>query len=420
MCYRILVVCLLATSHFFATAHGNYALAQTEASITLRAAVEATMAANPLLTSYPHRKEALLGQRDNADLKPALNLGFELENIAGSGALNGLDMAEATLVLSSVIEMGDKRSAKVSVVNRRIDLLDAEQEIAELDLIAATAFRFIDVLAAQERLKLQQQARELAQQTITLLAPLVRAGKTPQLEISRANAALFRAEIAEQFAQSSLASARLKLSTLWKSQTPEFESAIADFFTLDEAGSLNTLLQSLDNNPNIALYANEQRLLDAQLREAQTQSQANIQWSAGIRHLREINDTGLVFSVSTPLFNGKRTTGAIRSNRAQLAEVETRRESSLNAIRGQLFSLHEQLVQAISETSILQQDVLPLLTEVLQQTRIAYEGGRYSYLDLISAQQEYLDAELALINSAANAHTLRTEIERLSGLPLSR
>ncbi|KRO85112.1 MAG: hypothetical protein ABR72_01235 [OM182 bacterium BACL3 MAG-120920-bin41] len=54
-----------------------------------------------------------------------------------------------------------------------------------------------------------------------------------------------------------------------------------------------------------------------------------------------------------------------------------------------------------------------------EQIQTAYAAGNYSYVELISAQQEYLDAHLSLISSATNAHKIRAEIERLSGLPLT-
>lgn len=397
-----------------------FAQPQMTGVITLSDAVSASLESNPSLTSYPLRKDDLLGQRESADLGPELSINVEVENVLGTDTLRGFDGSETSLSLSSVIEMGGKRSSRINVLNRRIDLLDAQQGVAELDLIAETTFRFIDVLAAQERLALQVQAVELAQQTISMLEPLVSAGQTHELELSRAQAALHRASIAENYAKSLLLSMRLKLSTLWGSQSAEFSKAAGDFYRVGESGALSSMLLTLDSNPNIAIYANEQRLVDAQLREVKSQSQANIQWSAGIRHLKEINDTGFIFSISRPLFNQERSTGALRSAQANLAEVQVRREISLNAIRGQLFSLYEQLTQAISETSILQKDVLPLLNDISEQTQIAYQNGRYSYLDLISSQQEYLDAHLALINSAATAHTLRSEIERLSGEPLTR
>ncbi len=111
----------------------------------------------------------------------------------------------------------------------------------------------------------------------------------------------------------------------------------------------------------------------------------------------------------------ERSAGTLRSARSSLQEVSVRRESGLNTMRGELYALHEQLTQAISEAQVLQDEVLPLLTDLIGQTQQAYQVGLYSYVELISTQQEYLDAEFALINSLSKVHTLRAEIERLSG-----
>lgn len=394
-----------------------YAQQSLTGDITLRDAIYAAMASNPQLMSFDLREDSLLGVRETAELKPPLTFNTGIENAIGTGDLSGLSGTELTLSLSSVLEMEDIRSARVGVVNSRLQLLESEQRVTELDLMSEVAFRFIDVAAAQERGALQIRATEIAEQTLALLEPLVNAGQSPQMELARANAALIRARTAERFAAASLESSRIKLSSMWVSQNPEFSTVNSDFYSVGEAGSLTSILLSLENNPYIEIFASEQRLLDAQLRQARSQIQRNIQWTAGIRHLREIDDTGLVFNISVPLFSNERASGSVRTARANLAEVDARKEVALNNIRGQLYSLQQQLDQAIFEVNTLQQDVLPLLTTVLTQTRDAYEGGRYSYIEIISAQQEYLDAELSLINSAANAHTLRAEIERLSGMP---
>jgi len=146
--------------------------------------------------------------------------------------------------------------------------------------------------------------------------------------------------------------------------------------------------------------------------------QSNIEWSAGVRHLRELNDTAFTVAVSMPLFAESRAQGQIREARARLQEVEAQRAVTMNRLTGEITSLYQRLNQTISEVNLLQDEVLPRLESVQEQSRAAYENGTYSYLELISAQQEYLDAELALINSATTAHKLRAEIERLTGEPL--
>lgn len=388
-------------------------------NISLRDAMEATMASNPRLRSYTLRTEALLGEKETADLMPAFTLGAELEDALGTGDIKDFTGAEATLKLSNVIEMGGKRAARVGVVNRRIDVLNAEQRIVELDLLAEVVRRFIDVATAQEQINLQSQSTAIAEQTVNAIQPLVTAGQAPQLELGRANAALLRAQIAEQAATAILESARIRLAIMWASNSPQFDSVTSDFLTVGQAGSIEPTLTELASNPDIEMFAAESRLLEAELRLAQTRQQSDIEWSAGIRHLREIEDTGFAFEVSIPLFSKARATGATRAARANLQEVELRRLTTLNAIEGEIRSLHQALQQAITEVNTLQQQVIPVLQEVQQQTQVAYGAGNYSYVELISAQREFLDAQLALITSASNAHQIRAEIERLSGLPFT-
>ena len=175
----------------------------------------------------------------------------------------------------------------------------------------------------------------------------------------------------------------------------------------------------MSSNPDIEFFAAEYRLLEAELRLAQTRQQGDIEWSAGIRHLKEFDDTGLAFAVSIPLFSKARAAGAERAARANLQAVEIRRRTAVNLIEGEIRSLHQALQQAITEVNTLQQQVIPVLQDVQEQTRLAYAAGNYSYVELISAQREFLDARLSLISSAGNVHRIRAEIERLSGQPLS-
>ena len=190
---RLVIVAIAAFASVASTAQE-----MPTGTISLRDALAATMSRNPSLRSFPLRNEALLGERETADLKPALSAGAELENAFGTGDIKDFTGAEATLRLSSVIEMGDKRTARVGVVSRRIEVLNAEQQVVELDLLVEVVRRFIDVAIAQEQQDLQAQSTAIAEQTVNSIQPLVTAGQAPQLELDRANAAVIRAQIAEQ------------------------------------------------------------------------------------------------------------------------------------------------------------------------------------------------------------------------------
>ena len=388
-------------------------------TISLRDALAATISTNPKLRSFPLRNDALLGEREIADLKPPFMVGAEIEDALGTGDIRDFTGAEATLMLSSVVEMGGKRAARVGMINRRIDVLNAEQRFVELDLLVEVVRRFIDVAVAQEQVGLQAQSTAIAEQTVDSIEPLVTAGQAPQLETDRAQAALLRARLAEQAANARLGSARIRLASMWANNTPQFGAVSSDILTVEQAESIESILAELASNPDIEIFAAESRLLEAELRLAQTRQEGDIQWSAGIRHLKEFDDTGFAFGVTIPLFNKARASGAERSARANLQEVELRQLTALIAIEGEIRSLHKALQQAINQVNTLQQQVIPILQDVQQQTLQAYGAGNYSYVELITAQQEFLDAKLSLISSAGNVHRIRAEIERLSGLPLT-
>lgn len=388
-------------------------------SITLAQAVSATLERHPQLRSFPLRSEALQGELENANLDPALRIRAGLEEFAGTGVMQDFANTEASISLSQVIELGDKRSARVGVARRRIDLLDAQQRVTELDLIAQVVTRFIDAASAQALVELHSKATEIARQTVSLLQPLVDAGRTPDLELKRAQAALIRSQHAQEAAQASQEATYIRLSMMWAESVPSFNQVDIELLNVGNAGDINTLLETLSTSPDMDIFASESRLRESELTQAESLQAIDIEWSAGVKHLREYSDTGFTFDVVVGLGSKQRASGAIRSAHAALEEVEARHETALNKMTAELTASHRVLQQAISQTNSLRTEVIPLLDAVMVQTNQAYENGTYNYLQLINSQQEFLDAQLALINSATSAHKLRAEIERLSGQALT-
>jgi cobalt-zinc-cadmium efflux system membrane fusion protein len=82
-------------------------------------------------------------------------------------------------------------------------------------------------------------------------------------------------------------------------------------------------------------------------------------------------------------------------------------------VEAQLFELFQELRHAITEAEILRTSVLPEMEAALEATRVAFERGRYSYLEWVDAQRELVDVQRQLIDASVNAHLYRTEIERL-------
>lgn len=422
--FRALVMATIASSSISVSVWADSSTFSLNDAITLNDAIKATLQHNPQLMGYEFRAKALAGEQKTASLKPQLRLASQFENIAGSGDFKGVDAGELTLSLSSVIELGGQRDARIGLVTARQQQLESTQRLLTLDLLTQVTQQFIALVAAQEQLKFLQQTQQLAQENINSLNRQVQAGRTPEAELLRAKAALARATIDVQKTRQQLSSERIKLSAYWAGSPSSlgqqtFSQVDADLFSLPPLVPLTTLVNQLDMNPDLAVLGDEVHLRAAELRQAQAERKANVEWSAGVRRLQVSDDSALVVGMSMPLGTSGRASGAITTASANQAGAEQERSTTRIKLHAQLISLHGAYAQSLAEVNSLRSDVLPFLAQAMRATAEGFQQGRYSYLELNLAQRELLDAQLALIDSAARAHELSTDIERLIGAALN-
>lgn len=408
---KLLAACFCAATFLMPTA----VFSAEATSLSLAQAVQLAMEGNPQIRTYKLRGDALAGELETASLNPEIRLSAEVENAMGTGDLNWFHGAEFTLALSRVIELGDKRTARSDVVNRRQSLLSAEQSVFELDLLSQVTSRYIDLVVAEQRLELHLRANLLASDILQSVSQRVAVGRAPNAEQARAAAELAMAGLAVQSAEFSVSAAQVHLSSLWGELNPDFAATGANLLQVDELSPVAELLVQLESNPMIEVFASEARLREAELSEARTRNSRDLELGVGIRHLAELNDTALLFQASMPLFKSNRASGAITTAQANLLRSGAEEATALRRMSSQLITLDQQRRLAVNEFQVLRDSVMPLFAEALEATRIAFEGGRYSYLEMSAAQKSLLDAEMNLIEAAARAHSLRVEIERLSG-----
>ena len=70
----------------------------------------------------------------------------------------------------------------------------------------------------------------------------------------------------------------------------------------------------------------------AQLRLAQANNLADIEWSAGLRRMQGIDETALVAGISVSLFQKERNLGEYEAHRARLDAIELQKQSNLRSL----------------------------------------------------------------------------------------
>ncbi len=183
--------------------------------------------------------------------------------------------------------------------------------------------------------------------------------------------------------------------------------------------SFESLVEQLERNPDFLRFASSARLRDAEVRLAQAKARADVTVSAGVRRLEAADDQAFVVGFSMPLFARSRAHGAIEEAQATRALSDSEQESRRVDVNAQLFELYQELRHAITEATTLRDVVLPQVEAALRNTQLAFDRGRYSYLEWTDAQRELLAVQRDRIEAAANTHLFLAEIERLTGAPVS-
>lgn len=391
-----------------------------QGELTLAQAIEAALRGNPDLAASTYDLNAAQARIVQAGLRPNPELGIELENFAGGGDFGGVDALETTLSLSQVVELGSKRALRRSVAEADLDGVTIERRARELDVLAEVTRRFIDVSAAQERTRFEAEAVSLAQQTLDAIGARVDAGRSPEAERSRARIALTRARVEQQQAQSELRSARYALSALWGNPEPTFTTSRAELFDLRPVGSFQSLMQQLEQSPDFLQFATEGRLREAELRLARAQARPNLNFSLGVRRFEETNDAALVAGFSMPLPLSDRNQGAISEAQVRLSQTDALKNAAQVHARASLRAIYEEIQAARTRVETLRSEALPQAQQALDQTRSGYERGRFSFLELVTAQEELLTLRAAAIDAATDYHRMLAEIERLTSAALTQ
>ncbi len=415
---RKIACCLLGTTALVsASSYATGSISASE-SLTLLTVIERVQLQHPSLKTFQFRQLALEGEAQTQALSPGFELGVELENIAGSGDFQAVDSAETTVSLSSIIELGDKSDARIGIVNRKRALLDAEQKIAGLGILATTTRRYIDVLAAQSKLQLAGDALSLAEETLLVVQQRAKAGVTPDAEVKRAQAAVYNTRLIAETHLHQLDYAKLALSMMWGETQVNYETIEGSLFEFTDDVALAPLFEKVKYSPAIEAYLTQAQLKEAELRFVQSQSSTDVSWSVGVKQMQQTNDMAFSAGFSVPLFSGERNTGAVISAQAAKDEVLINREIALRELYAQLYRAYANRQQAIVTVNRLQSSIIPTLTLALEDTQTAYEQGLYSYLDYLTAREELLFSRRALIEAAASALRYGVDIEQLIAEPL--
>lgn len=415
---RMTMVVSVCASMFLGAAASWAQSSPAQPTLGLQDAIVRSLQSNPDLKAFGYELEAQLGRVRQAGARPSPEVSVLVENALGTGARSSFDAAETTISLGFLIEHG-ARKRRLDAAQAGSQLLDTEITVRQLDVAAEATRRYLEILTAQEELGELNRSVQLSEETLSAVQARVRAAKSPQAEEARAHAQIARLRLDREHVEHQLLTAKQRLSAWWGARQPDFGSAEGALLNLPKLEAYESFVERLERNPQFEVLLSERRLREADVRLAEARRRMPWQVTAGVRRFEDQNDHAFIVGLSVPLPVRDQTEGAIATARAQAAQVDAKREALRAQLDAELFALYQELRHAYKETDVLRNEVLPRMEVAVEQSRYAYERGRYGYIEWVAAQRELLDQRRALLEASVNVHRFRIEIERLTGAALS-
>lgn len=313
------------------------------------------------------------------------------------------------------VELGGKRSARITATERGRDFAQAELSGIRADLRAAVVASFFAVLVAQERVKLAAGSADIAAKGAHAAARRVAAGKISPVEETKARVERANAELELADAGAELQSARQALAALWGNSAPQFTEAQGDLDALPSRPATDALRAELDGSPILLASRLEQERRQALVGVERSRQYPNLTVSVGAKRDNEANRNMAVLGVAIPLPLFDRNQGNLyesirRADKAQDEYLATRIR-----LTNDLQQASNQLSVSRASAQTLKGTVLPAAEQVYEAATKGFEAGKFNFLDVLDAQRTLFQARIRYLGVLAKTYQSATTIDRILG-----
>jgi cobalt-zinc-cadmium efflux system outer membrane protein len=384
------------------------AVEEPSAPLTLSAALALADDGNADLAAARHELLAEDGAVRQAGLLPNPSLSLERVDTRR-------DTRETTLQLSQPLELGGKRAARVQAAQRGREGAAAWLLQRRTEVRAETAAAWFAVLAAQEQLRLAQQASELAQRAAAATGRRVVAGKVSPVEQTRAQVAASTVGLELIRARSALATARVRLAALWGNPSPRFEQVAGEIAALPELPSLAEQRVLVARAPAMQVAGAELAWRQALTQVELSRRVPDVALTVGSKRSEELGRTQAVFGVSLPLPLFDRNQGAVLAAARRVDQARDGVAATAARLEAELVAAREEYAAARAQALALREEILPGAQSAYEAASTGFDYGKFGFLDVLDAQRTLLQAQSHYLTTLADAHRAQAAITRLLG-----
>lgn len=383
--------------------------------ITLKQALQWTLQDNGRLKTYPLAIRGSEAMNIQAGLTPNPQLTVEVENALGTEQFEGFDGAQISLLISQVIELGDKRDNRVRYANAKTQKLKSEYEKVRLSLLVETSRRFYRMLVLQAKSQLLKSRLQQENKALKIVEKLAKAGAVGQADVSKMALTVGRTYALQTNLKNQQRLAQMQMTAMWMEEAQGNELATGDLSDLPELPQVDKVQASIANWPSVKQQRALQQLAAGKLKLARSNGTADVTLGVGIRQHQESGDQSLNFSFSMPLAIDNPNQGNIQAAIAEVDLGAQQTEIIKQQLKLSLVETYQLLSGYYQQVDLLKKQLLPQAKRLLAETERGYQQGRYSVLQWVDAQAELFSIEESIIDLYQNIYLSLLELERITG-----
>ncbi len=379
---------------------------QVESTLTLEQALVLARKNSPTLRAAnldilaAEASVAAAGLWRNPELK------IEAEGIGGD--MDPYQEGEYTAGIKQEFLRGGKRSAERLFASKSVGISTHTAEEKRIELFVQVRRAFTELLAQQEIGKVRAEQLELGQAFVEVAKRRLEAGAGSQLDVVQAELALEEIVLAQTCCYGDLAAAKARLSSLLGIPVEQLPVLSGSYYDVE---SIEGLIVN-NTHPTLLRFEAEIDRKMAAAERAKAKDVGNLALGAGYKHEAADDAGSFVFSVSMPLAfarqgRAEQAVNLLRADAIREEQAEARRK-----LQQELDTFRELHKGAVMEASLTRDKLQPKAEEAYALSREGYEAGRYSWFELIAAQQHLAEVRIRHIESLLAVHLIEAELSR--------
>jgi cobalt-zinc-cadmium efflux system outer membrane protein len=356
--------------------------------------------------------------------------------VSGSNAVTGTSDREFGIQAELPLELGGRRSARVAVAQREIEVRELEVADFERRLTAEVRTKYGDAIALARNLKAAEDLLELTRDSHRIVQARVERGKSAPLEQNLLTVELNRADAARL---SLMSRTEVALLDLRKSvgMAPSEPLRLKGEFVRDRqpVASAEALANAMARRPDLLASRAAERLAAAQVEQVRVEGKLDASIFAGYMGQRMGFDvqgfdsagrlapvSGVfhyaTFGVRLSLPVRNKNQGNIEAALAAVEAARNRTRFAENVIGNEVAAAYARYSNAQSALALFRDGVREQALQNIEVMRQAYVLGQKTVLDYLTEQRRFIDIETAYTEVLKEYFDSLVEIDRTAASPL--